>query len=436
MTNQGGNEKLQKNTHIPHRGFQSIKIAVAFVLSFTVIQASPVFAKESEADGLGTIYHIYNAGEYLGAVSNPEPVQTLVEEKVAAKEQDFEKLRIGASKDFTIVPEQVFEPTVKEEQTIIDALDENLELEAISFALVLDEEQTVYLSNKEDYEEVLHRIKATFVSEEEMAVWEKEREMEQLPELQPGETRILELYIAPKVSGLTKRIAPEKVMTVDEAVDYLLDEKQVEVIVKKQRKINKAIKHEKITQTSADLYVGESKVNQQGKDGNRELTYAITETNGKQSGRTEIGNDVTQEAVNEIVLNGTKPLPSVGTGVFAWPAVGGYISSEQGMRWGRMHKGIDIARPSDFTIKAADHGIVRAAGADGSFGNRVIVDHQNGYETIYAHLASIDVQPGQVVQKGSKLGIMGTTGRSTGIHLHFEISKNGVLKNPLHYISQ
>ena len=146
------------------------------------------------------------------------------------------------------------------------------------------------------------------------------------------------------------------------------------------------------------------------------------------TGRSQVGQQ-------ELVLKGVKAVPSVGTGDFVWPAQGGYISSKKGPRWGREHKGIDIAQPDDFDILAADHGVVQAAGEAGTFGNRVIIDHGNGYETIYAHLESIDVEPGDKLGQGTKIGVMGTTGRSTGIHLHFEISKNGAIQNPLDYIS-
>lgn len=433
---QGGNEKLLNHTQSPLGGFISIKVAAVFALMLTMLGANPAVAQESGEDGLAMIYHVYNKGEYLGAVSDPEPIKQIVEEKIADQKQAFEALRLDTSEEFSVVPEQVFEPAVKDEQAVAEVLSEQLAVEAVAFALVVDGKETVYLKDKTDYDAVLDRVKSSFVSAEEMKRWEQEKGLEELPELAPGETRILDLFISAKISGLTKQVAPEKVMTVDEAVDHLLNETKVDVVAKKQRKIGKAISHGKKEQSSENLYIGETKVSQNGKDGKRELTYAITETNGKQSGRTEIGNEVTAEPVEEIKLIGTKQLPSVGTGVFIWPAQGGYISSKQGMRWGAMHKGIDIARPSGFDIKAADHGIVRAAGADGSFGNRVIIDHQNGYETIYAHLASIDVKPGQVVQKGAKIGVMGTTGRSTGIHLHFEISLNGALKNPLDYISQ
>ncbi len=103
------------------------------------------------------------------------------------------------------------------------------------------------------------------------------------------------------------------------------------------------------------------------------------------------------------------------------------------MRWGRYHKGIDIARPWDYTIKAADNGVVVSAGWAGSYGNRIIIDHQNGMRTLYAHLSQINVSVGQTVAAGQKIGVMGSTGNSTGVHLHFEVYKNGVLQNPLSY---
>ena len=102
-----------------------------------------------------------------------------------------------------------------------------------------------------------------------------------------------------------------------------------------------------------------------------------------------------------------------------------------GTRWGSMHRGIDIARPSSRSILAADNGVVVSAGWSGAYGNRIEIDHNNGYKTLYAHLSSINVSVGQTVSRGSKIGVMGSTGRSTGVHLHFEVTKNGSLVNPL-----
>jgi murein DD-endopeptidase MepM/ murein hydrolase activator NlpD len=106
------------------------------------------------------------------------------------------------------------------------------------------------------------------------------------------------------------------------------------------------------------------------------------------------------------------------------------------MRWGKMHKGIDIARPSNKTIKAADNGVVVFAGWSNGYGNKIIIDHQNGFQTLYGHMSSLNAKVGQTVSKGTAIGIMGATGDATGVHLHFEVYKNGSLVNPLDYIHQ
>src|SRR5699024_8191581 len=104
---------------------------------------------------------------------------------------------------------------------------------------------------------------------------------------------------------------------------------------------------------------------------------------------------VVKEPVKKIVRIGTKVIPSRGTGELIWPADGGYISSYVGTRWGRMHKGIDIARPNSRTIMAADNGVVIEAGYSGGYGNKIVINHNNGMKTVYAHLSSIGVHVGQ-----------------------------------------
>lgn len=116
------------------------------------------------------------------------------------------------------------------------------------------------------------------------------------------------------------------------------------------------------------------------------------------------------------------------TGGFVWPA-SGVIS--QGYSF--YHKAIDIAGSG--AILAADSGMIVASGWDSSgYGNRVMVDHGNGTKTLYAHMEVLQVVEGQTVNKGDIIGIMGSTGRSTGRHLHFEIRRDSVLLNPLDYL--
>lgn len=101
---------------------------------------------------------------------------------------------------------------------------------------------------------------------------------------------------------------------------------------------------------------------------------------------------------------------------------------------GSFHAGVDIAGSGP--IRASRAGTVTQASFSGSYGFTVIIDHGNGYATLYAHMQpNLSVAPGQSVSQGQQLGIMGTTGRSTGVHLHFEVRKNGSVVNPMNYIN-
>ncbi len=118
------------------------------------------------------------------------------------------------------------------------------------------------------------------------------------------------------------------------------------------------------------------------------------------------------------------------TGDFVWPTSGGIT---QYFVW--YHPAIDIANKSAPAILAADSGTVTLVRYDKwSYGHHVIIDHGNGYTTLYAHMSNIYVSEGQTVSRGNAIGQMGTTGRSSGIHLHFEIRLNGVAQNPLAYL--
>jgi len=129
---------------------------------------------------------------------------------------------------------------------------------------------------------------------------------------------------------------------------------------------------------------------------------------------------------------------STGTGVpsaagFIWP-VNGPVVSGYGWRWGRMHEGIDIAASSGTPIWAAAAGTVIYAGWLGGYGNLVVVDHGNGLSTAYAHASAILVGVGQQVSQGETVSLVGSTGNSSGPHLHFEVRVNGAAVDPLLYL--
>lgn len=118
---------------------------------------------------------------------------------------------------------------------------------------------------------------------------------------------------------------------------------------------------------------------------------------------------------------------------FIWPCDGVVVSSF-GMRWGRMHEGIDIGCPYGTPNRAAAAGTVIYAGWLGGYGNLVVVDHGNGLSTAYAHASAILVAVGQSVAQGATVSLVGATGHATGPHLHFEVRVNGVAVDPLLYL--
>ncbi|GAE48429.1 M23 family metallopeptidase [Mesobacillus boroniphilus] len=326
------------------------------------------------------------------------------------------------------------------------------------------------------------------VTEEELAEVESRKESPNLPvpEVKDNETRILDVKLTKEVSQSEEKVDPQEVLSVQEAVQLLkkgtLEEKKyqvkegdvlgsianahnltlaellilnegltedavlkpgrelnvtvlrpfVEVVVDRQVYAEEEMAYEKEVIEDSNMFKGDTKTKQEGQVGMKGVTSSLTEQNGRVIKKEVIKETVLKEPVKEIIVKGTKMVPSRGDGTFVWPTNGGYVSSRQGYRWSRMHKGIDIARPSNYTIKAADNGNVVYAGNKGDgYGNKIIIDHNNGYRTMYAHLASISVSVGQTVSRGSSIGIMGRTGNSTGIHLHFEVYQNGKIIDPL-----
>lgn len=129
-----------------------------------------------------------------------------------------------------------------------------------------------------------------------------------------------------------------------------------------------------------------------------------------------------------------------GTGQFVWPsAASSRVTSSFGWRQKpnanatSNHRGIDIGAPNGTDVLAADAGTVIVAGSGRSYGNYVVIDHGNGYTTLYAHNSRLCVSAGQKVSKGQLIAKVGSTGNSTGPHIHFEISKNGSLINPMSF---
>lgn len=189
------------------------------------------------------------------------------------------------------------------------------------------------------------------------------------------------------------------------------------------------------------MVVGYEKVKQEGENGILKVTKKVQKLNGEIQSAVITKTETIKPAVPKIIVKGSKVIPTVGdVGVWAWPTAQPYIiSSPYGWRWGKLHQGIDIAGTGcNSPIYSTNNGVVVVSGYTSVNGNYIYIDHNNGYYSVYAHLATRNVEKGQAVSMGEKIGTMGRTGLASGCHLHYSVSRGypyvgGVFLNPMQF---
>lgn len=186
------------------------------------------------------------------------------------------------------------------------------------------------------------------------------------------------------------------------------------------------------------MYKGTSKILSEGVTGEAQVIAQVRYLNGRELEREVVESTVLREPTTTVKAVGTLERPVTASyGSYIWPTSGS-ISSYFGARtvYGvyNYHSGLDIAAPYGTNVVAADGGTVTFSGWKNSYGNIVIITHDNGQQTYYAHNSSLLVSAGQKVYRGQSIAKVGSTGNSTGNHLHFEIRIGGKAVNPLSYL--
>ena len=203
------------------------------------------------------------------------------------------------------------------------------------------------------------------------------------------------------------------------------------------------IPFETVYENSDELYIGKSKVSVAGVNGEKTTVTKVYYLDGKEVSRNT-SSSITKKAVNKVVLKGTKEIPPLSSAQIE--AVGGvafplgdadcYVSSDFGYRSfdDSFHDGIDYAADYGTPVYSAMSGKVIFAGWDNTgYGNYIIIEHADGYKTAYAHLSEIVVSKGDVISAGKCIGAVGSTGYSTGNHLHFSMLLNNQFINPAQF---
>ena len=209
--------------------------------------------------------------------------------------------------------------------------------------------------------------------------------------------------------------------------DHINDDSTIEVSSVRVKTVEETVVVENIPFATEyvydeDMWIVQSEVLDPGEEGKLELIYHITRLNGVETERVKISETVLKEPVTQIEALGTAQVPSVGTGQFIWPVEGGGEVTP-GRGFSAWHTGIDIHGDLGTNILAADSGVVWFSGRGGSQGNYLVIYHGQ-YWTMYLHNEVNLAHKGDAVEQGEVIARLGSTGRSTGPHLHFEVRRD------------
>ena len=235
-------------------------------------------------------------------------------------------------------------------------------------------------------------------------------------------------------AGLSKACRPGRLVNVTETESYLPIKyiREIELI--------SFLDYETIEVETSELNLGTRETLVKGERGEKVNNIEITYVDGKEYARRNVGSKITKVPVVEQIGIGTykaRPYSAdtklYGTGQFAWPVDGGWVSDV--FISDRNHKGFDIAADMGTDIYAAGDGVVVSAGWNpGGYGYFVMIDHLDGYQTVYAHMSQVYAIVDTQVKRGQLIGAVGSTGDSTGPHCHFEVRYMGVCYDPAQFM--
>lgn len=415
-------------------------------------------------------YKVYADGKETFVVKHTKDVKDILAYLEQEKESKY-------GQDLILAPQIEFKRSFVKRDRIIDENELKKQVEKIAVfnikgaAITVNGQEKVYLATGKDAEKVLNRLREEgknldegeklleIAFEEKVAVKEKLVPLDKT--VTPDKAYVLiktgtespEKYIVKEGDSLWL-IARRNDMYVDDIVQVnnLKSEELMPgdelILVKSKPMINviARVEGEKIEEIPYNTKVVVDKnapasvrVKQEGKNGEKKVVYVAVKKNGVTQDREIKQETILKQAVDKIVVKGSAIKVAsrgggsiVGSGQLIWP-VYGTVTSPFGSRGGK-HTGVDIAARTGTPIKASDSGTVIFAGWQGGYGKFVIIDHGNGIVTRYAHCNSIYVSTGQRVNRGDVIASVGSTGNSTGSHLHFETLTYGAFRNPMNFL--
>jgi murein DD-endopeptidase MepM/ murein hydrolase activator NlpD len=387
-------------------------------MSIIVIAATLTMSSICYAQFMPNAYEVTVGNKIVAYIKytkeNFQLVQTIGEELGGKFNSSDIKACIATSK--AQVPKDYF----IEEKLLEKAIVQNSNLQVEALSMKSDGKELGVVSTFEVGNKVLEKVKDYYISK--------------------CGVKVSESKIKSKITYIKQKVMLSEVESADKVAERIkeVNEKaKVPVVVfefKGNTEAEEVITPTTTVKSTNELKVGESKVQSQGKEGKKLVVREVIFENTNKVSTKTVSEQVMVPSQNKIILRGTKSVSQSAAGVFLATPSRGAVSSSFGARWGRMHEGMDIAASLGSPIVAALEGTVTFAGWVDGYGKLIKLKHDKGIETYYGHCSKILVSEGQKVKKGAKIGLVGSTGRSTGPHLHFEVRVNGVPKNPANYL--
>lgn len=415
----------------------------------------------------GSAYTIKVNGVEIGKVKTKKAVDSAVE-VLKQKYKDAYNSDINFTSEISLEKSRASADEILKDDSLLEALSKNIKYSVQACSIYVDGSPVVVLKTKDIADDVLNEVQRKNFGDADLSKL-KEISFAEKVELKEEYVDLSEIKSQDEALALlTKGTSEVKDYTIQSGDTFWTIARKNNMSLEDLEKANPGVNSEKIqigqvislvvpkpfisvktveTVTSTEkiqyeqkvefsnsMYKDQTSVKVKGVYGEKEVTADVTKVNGIETERTVLKEKVIKEPKTQVVVKGTKePPPKKGTGTFSYPTRGS-ISSKFGMRWGRRHNGIDIAAKYGTDVKAADGGVVIWVGYEGSLGKLIKIDHGGNYVTYYGHLSKYNVKKGDKVYKGQKIGEVGSTGNSTGPHLHFEIRKNDVPQNPSSYL--